>query len=161
MSEVLTLCGGLPRRELAAGERLIVQGQRHDRMFVLAHGSVAVERDGQVLTRVEEPGSFLGEMSVVMGRPATADVVAYEPASVVVIDDAATALLDRPELLLAVARLLARRLDAVTGYLGDLKRQYADAEGHLGMMDEVLSALVSIRSTAMHAGSERSDVPED
>lgn len=161
MSEVLTLCGGLPRRELAAGERLIVQGQRHDRMFVLEHGSVAVEREGRVLTRVEEPGSFLGEMSVVMGRPATADVVAYEPSCVVVIDDAGSALLDSPELLLAVARLLARRLDAVTGYLGDLKRQYADAEGHLGMMDEVLTGLVSIRSTPMQPGSERNDVPED
>jgi CRP/FNR family transcriptional regulator, cyclic AMP receptor protein len=161
MSDVLALCEGLPRRGLATGERLVAEGERDTRMFVLESGSVAIHRDGVALTRVDEPGAFLGEMSVVLARPPTADVVALEPSSVVVIDDAAAALVDSPALLLAVARLLARRLDAVTGYLGDLKRQYADTDGHLGMMDEVLAALMSIRGPAMEAGSERGDLPED
>lgn len=160
MDDVLALCEGLERRELAPGERLLATGERGTQMFVLVAGSVAIERDGVTLTRVDEPGAFLGEMSVVSDRPSSADVVALEPSSVVVIDQAATALVDSPELLWAVARLLARRLDAVSGYLSDLKRQYADTDGHLGMMDQVLGALMSIRSTPMEPGSERSDLPE-
>lgn len=161
MDEVLALCTGLPRRALAAGERLVVEGAHDARMYVLERGSVAIHRDGVALTRVDEPGAFLGEMSVLLARPSTADVIAVEPSSIVVIEDAAAALVDSPALLLAVSRLLARRLDAVTGYLGDLKRQYADTDGHLGMMDEVLTALMSIRAPAMEAGSERGDLPED
>jgi CRP/FNR family transcriptional regulator, cyclic AMP receptor protein len=161
MNDVLDLCDGLPRRELASGERLVAAGDAGTRMYVLVTGSMAIERDGVTLTRVDEPGAFLGEMSVVSARPASADVIALEPSSVVVIDQAATALVDSPELLLAVARLLARRLDAVTGYLSDLKRQYADSDGHLGMMDQVLGALMSIRTTPMEPGSERADLPDD
>ena len=161
MDDVLALCEGLPRREVAEGERLVAAGDPGVQMFVLVTGSVAIERGGVALTRVDEPGAFLGEMSVVSARPASADVIALEPSTVVVIDQAARALTDSPELLLAVARMLARRLDAVTGYLSDLKRQYADADGHLGMMDQVLGALMSIRTTPMEPGSERSDLPED
>ena len=161
MDEVLLLCEGLPRRELATGEQLITQGEAGTQMFVLAAGSVAIHRDGAALTRVGDPGAFLGEMSVVLGRPAGADVIALEPSTVVVIDHAATALIESPALLLAVARLLARRLDAVNSYLSDLKRQYADTDGHLGMMDEILGALMSIRSAPVEAGSERMDLPAD
>jgi CRP/FNR family transcriptional regulator, cyclic AMP receptor protein len=161
VNEVLMWCEGLPRRELATGEQLVTQGEQGTQMFVLEAGSVAVQRDGVALTRVSEPGAFLGEMSVVLDRASGADVIAVEPSTVVVIDQAADALTDSPALLLAVARLLARRLDAVNSYLSDLKRQYADTEGHLGMMDEVLGALMSIRSAPMESGSERMDLPED
>lgn len=161
MDEVLVLCEGLPRRELATGEQLMTQGERGTQMFVLAAGSVAIHRDGVALTRVGEPGAFLGEMSAVLARPAGADVIALEPSTVVVVDQAATALVESPALLLAVARLLARRLDAVNSYLSDLKRQYADTDGHLGMMDEVLGSLMSIRSAPMEPGSERTDLPAD
>jgi CRP/FNR family transcriptional regulator, cyclic AMP receptor protein len=161
MDEVLRLCQGLPRRELATGEQLVGQGERGTQMFVLATGSVAIHRDGVALTRVGEPGAFLGEMSVLLARPAGADVIALEPSTVVVIDQAAAALVESPALLLAVAVLLARRLDAVNSYLSDLKRQYADTEGHLGMMDEILGALMSIRSAEMDPGSERTDLPAD
>jgi CRP/FNR family transcriptional regulator, cyclic AMP receptor protein len=161
MDEVLMLCDGLPRRELATGEQLITQGEHGTQMFVLVTGSVAIHRDGSALTRVGEPGAFLGEMSAVLSRPAGADVIALEPSVVVVIDQAASALVDSPALLLAVARLLARRLDAVNSYLADLKHQYAGTAGHLGMMDEVLGALMSIRSAEMDPGSERTDLPAD
>lgn len=161
MDDVLLLCEGLPRRELDTGEQLITQGAQDTQMFVLVAGSVAIHRDGVALTRVGEPGSFLGEMSVVLERPAGADVIALEPSTVVVIEQAATALVGSPALLLAVTQLLARRLDAVNSYLSDLKRQYADTDGHLGMMDEILGALMSIRSAPVDSGSERTDLPAD
>jgi hypothetical protein len=40
-----------------------------------------------------------------------------------------------------VARLLARRLDSLNKYLVDVKAQY-EGHDHLGMVDEVLEALM-------------------
>ncbi len=42
-----------------------------------------------------------------------------------------------------VARILAHRLDAVTRYLVDVKQQFAQAGGHLGMVDEVLETVMT------------------
>jgi len=44
---------------------------------------------------------------------------------------------------LEVARLLARRLDSLSKYLIDVKRQY-EGHDHLGMVDEVIEALMHL-----------------
>jgi len=51
-----------------------------------------------------------------------------------------------PAISVHVARLLARRLNAVTTYLVDLKRQYEDRDDHLGMVDEVLESLLQLQT---------------
>ena len=56
--------------------------------------------------------------------------------------------------------MLARRLSAVTAYLVDIKRQYADTNTHLAMMDQVLGKLIAVHPGAIKTGSERSDVPD-
>lgn len=66
-----------------------------------------------------------------------------------------------PGSFLAVARLLALRLQAVTTYLSDIKRQYATTDGHLAMMDQVLSQLTSMRPGAIEPGSKRGGMPDD
>ena len=55
---------------------------------------------------------------------------------------------------------LARRLVAMTSYLADLKRQYADSNSHLALMDKVLVELMGQTATEMKMGSERSDQPD-
>ena len=65
-----------------------------------------------------------------------------------------------PELTLAVARLLAQRLSAVTAYLVDIKRQYADSNSHLALMDRVLANVIAMNLDAPKLGSERNDVPD-
>ena len=92
---------------------------------------------------VTEPGACVGEMSLLLGVPATADVVASEPSVVAVIEDAHAMLDDASRRLpLALARLLAERLQVMTTYLVDIKQQYADHEGGLGMVDVVLGSLM-------------------
>jgi CRP/FNR family cyclic AMP-dependent transcriptional regulator len=66
----------------------------------------------------------------------------------------------RPDLTYAIAQILARRLAAVTAYVVDIKRQYADSNTHLALMDRVLGSLVAVHPTAINPGSERSDVPD-
>jgi hypothetical protein len=75
-------------------------------------------------------------------------------------DDASAAVQKRPELTYAIAQLLARRLTALTAYLVDIKRQYANSNTHLALMDQVLGNLIATHPSATKPGSERSDVPD-
>ena len=160
MEAVLALCADRPRRSFEPGEVLIRQATRGDTLYVLVDGAVEV-RDGEVvITTVREPGSFLGEMAALLDAPYGADVVAVAPATVIVIDDATEVVAADPDLALAVARLLARRLRAVTSYLTDLKRQYEGTDTHLAVMDQVLSELMTSPVDAVEPGSERGDLPD-
>jgi CRP/FNR family transcriptional regulator, cyclic AMP receptor protein len=160
MNDVLALCADLPTRTLAAGEVLLTEGSSGRTMYVLIRGAVEVRKDGGTLVRIDEPGAFVGEISALLGVPRSADVVAVEPSEVRVLADPTAALAAEPELVLAIARLLAHRLRAVTSYLTDLRRQYGGAGGHLALMDQVLSELTAMRTTSLAPGSEREDVPD-
>lgn len=141
MQELLDHCHDCPRRTLAAGEVLLHEGQRSGQLFVLIEGMLEVYRGEVEIVVIDEPGAVFGEMAVLLDQPHTASVRAAGPAVVHVVDDAEAFLANRPGLTLPVARLIARRLDNVTTYLVDLKRQFRDREDHLGMVDEVLESL--------------------
>jgi CRP-like cAMP-binding protein len=160
MNDVLAMCSTLPEIRLAKGDSLIEEAVRTDRLYVLKSGAFEVVRDGIRVVLINEPGAFLGEMSAVMGSAPTASVVAAEDSTVHVMDEASAAVQRRPELTYAIAQLLARRLSAVTSYLVDIKRQYADSNTHLALMDQVLGNLIATHPSATKPGSERSDVPD-
>jgi CRP-like cAMP-binding protein len=80
-------------------------------------------------------------MSVLLGCPHTATVRALKPSRFAVIEHPREFLMSSPESSLEVATLLARRLDALSKYLVDVKRQY-EGHDHLGMVDEVLETLM-------------------
>ena len=48
----------------------------------------------------------------------------------------------------------------MTTYLADLKQQYSDHEGGLGMVDVVLGRLMRTPDTRSQLGSERDPEPE-
>lgn len=158
--DVLSLLDGLLTQRFDAGEVLLAEGANSGTIFVLAEGAVEIRKGDLTVATVRERGSFLGEISALLGSGHTASVVAAEPTSVYVIRDAAHAIEQRPALALAIARLLARRLHAVTTYLADIKRQYGGEEGHLGVMDQVLSELLTLRVSPVAPGSAREDVPD-
>lgn len=163
MNEVLAMCRHFPELWLKAGDTLIAEGVARDRMYVLREGAFEVWRNGVVVVRIAEPGAFLGEISAVLGESPTAAVVATQDSVVHVIETASRQVRRNPDLTLAIAQLMARRLVAVTAYLVDIKQQYAGNDGHLSVMDRVLSDLVSaVSPTASNAalGSERADVPD-
>ena len=160
MNDVLAMCSDLPELRVARGDSLIEEAVRTDRLYVLKSGAFEVVRNGVRVVLIGEPGAFLGEISAVLGSAPTADVVAAQDSIVHVVDDASAAVQRWPELTYAIARLLARRLSAVTGYLVDIKRQYADSNTHLAVMDQVLGSLIAINPTEVKAGSERRDVPD-
>ncbi|HZP10935.1 MAG TPA: Crp/Fnr family transcriptional regulator [Nevskiaceae bacterium] len=150
----------LPRRELAKGETLIAEKISGDCIYVVESGAFEVIKGGVTLARIAEGGAFIGEMSAVLGSAPTATVVATERSAVRVIENAAAAVRAQPELTLAIAQLLARRLAGLTAYVVDIKQQYAGTDSHLGVMDRVISQLIVATPRDMELGSERSDVPD-
>jgi CRP/FNR family cyclic AMP-dependent transcriptional regulator len=160
MDELLALAQDSARRQLAAGEALVVDGAAVDALFVLLEGGLRIEKAGTTIATVTEPGTCVGEMSLLLGVPATADVIASEPSVVAVVEDAAAMLTGESGLALALAQLLAARLQVMTSYLADIKRQYADHEGGLGMVDVVLDSLMRTSGNRTRLGSERDPDPE-
>lgn len=161
MNDVLAMCRDFPTMHVAQGTALIEQGVERDRLYVLREGAFEVLREGVCVVRIAEPAAFLGEISAVLGVVPSASVVAVRDSEVHVIEHAAATVRQRPELALAIAQLMARRLMAATAYLVDIKRQYAGSDGHLSVMDRVLGDLVSaVSPTPIVLGSEREDMPD-
>ena len=153
---VLDLTEGLPERRLAPGDALFREGDsEHTVVAVLVEGRLMASIGGSPLPDMTVPGTFVGEVGALLGIPRTADVVAAEPATVRIIGDPHMFFASHPSVALELARQLAGRLHRLTSYLGDLRSQYADAEGHLGMVDAVLGRIASRTPVDIDGGSDR------
>ncbi len=159
MPDLLALAQDCPRRTLERDEVLLLDGEPVDALFVLLEGGLRIDKNGVAIATVSEIGACVGEMSLLLGVPATANVVASERSVLAVIENAPALLENQTDLSLALARLLARRLQVMTTYLVDIKQQYADHEGGLGMVDVVLDSLMQ-SSGRTELGSDRDPDPE-
>ncbi len=155
MTDLLDRCASLPTVDVPAGSTVIEQGKKLGSLFVLVHGGVTLERDGVTIAQIEAPGSIFGEMSSLLDRPASASVRASVDSTFLMARDGAAFLADRPDVVILVARALALRLDGLTGYLADVKHQFADMGGHLGMLDEVMTTLMHDTMPTVQPGSAR------
>jgi CRP/FNR family cyclic AMP-dependent transcriptional regulator len=155
MTELLALTDDLPTEAVPSGTALIVEGAVTGRMFVLTSGAMTIERDGVAFARIDTPGAIFGEMAVVLDQPATATVRAATDSQVRVIDDPETFLVERPGAALSILRMTAGRLDGLTQYLVDVKSQFADEDGHLGMVGEIVDVLIHHQAPAVRTGSAR------
>jgi CRP/FNR family transcriptional regulator, cyclic AMP receptor protein len=142
VSDLLALCANLPRESWQPGELIIEAGEMASRLYVMASGSVTVERDGVPFARIDTPGAVFGEMSLVLRQPTTATVRASSETQCHVIDEPEAFLTEHPGAALAVLRLTASRLDGLTRYLVDVKEQLAGEEGHLSMLGQIVDTLV-------------------
>ena len=141
MAGILDWVSACPRRAIAAGGLLMEQGQAGGNLWVLITGEVEVLRDEVRVARIADSGAVFGEMSVLLGGPCTASVRALKDSTFAEVGSAEEFLAAQPEASLHVARLLARRLDALNRYLIDVKTQY-EGHDHLGMVDDVLDTLM-------------------
>lgn len=155
MRAILDHCGALPLEHMTGGSVILQEGQNTGRVYVLAEGRIEVLRGGTQVTVLDEPGSLIGEMSVLLGVPHTATARALGDVKVHVITGAAEFFSAHPSLSWLVARLLANRLNAATTYLVDLKRQFADSSDHFEMVSEVLETLIHQQEQDFHPGSDR------
>jgi CRP-like cAMP-binding protein len=132
----------LPTRTFEPGEVLIQEGTAASELFFLASGTIEVRKENEIITRIRERGAMFGEMSVLLGCPHTATVCASNKVECRVASQPVEFLKANPNVMFYVSRILARRLESLNRYLVDVKHQLREQEGHVGMIDEVLDALM-------------------
>ena len=159
MATVLEICKSLTLRSFAAGETVMTEGATDSLLYILVEGAVEIVKSDVQINTVAEPGAIFGEVSVLLGLPHMATVRTLRPSVFRVAGDPTEFLRSNPEIALAVAALLARRLHTVTTYLIDLKRQFASHENHLSLVDEVLESLVHHQEPQAEPGSDRHPDP--
>jgi len=142
MADILDYCAGQPAVRFESGETIIPEGARLGKLFVLIEGQIEVVRKDTQVSHVDEPGSVLGEMSVLLDMPHSATVKALSDVDAYVIDDAMKFLESRSEVAIHIATLLARRLYYTTTYLVDLQQQVEGRRHDLDVVDQILGSLV-------------------
>lgn len=155
MLDVLESCADLPEVTFADGAEIFVEGRRHDDLLILVEGTVSISRSGVEISIIDQPGAIFGELAVLLDGPATATARAVGECRFLRCDSPQSLMRDRPGFTLLIAVTLARRLDLITGYLADLRSQYADRSDHLGVVDEVLESLMQHQGRAVEPGSDR------
>ena len=138
---MLQLIAGHKVQDFAPGDIVMEQGVASGRLLVLIHGEVEILRDNVRVAKASEPGAVFGEMSVLLESAHTATVRALKPSSFAIIENSRQFLGSSAEASFHVAKLLASRLDALNKYLVDVKHQF-EGHDHIGMVDEVLEALL-------------------
>ena len=156
---MLELAADLPVLDLAVGDTLVEEGRVTGAIWVLESGTLAVTKAGQRVNVIDQPGAIIGEVAVILGGGATASVIATTPSRVRHAADGDAFLRRDASIAIHVAQGLARRLDLVTTYLADLKRQYTGTPG-LDMVDEVLGRLATTSRAPAQPGSARDPDPE-
>ena len=141
MTDFLDLVAGRNNRDYAPGAIVMEQDAAAGPLLVLIEGEVEILRDDIRVAKTAQAGAVFGEMSVLLGCAHTATVRALRPSRFAVIENPRQFLTSSSAASFHVARLLARRLDALSKYLVDVKRQY-EGHDHLGMVDEVLETLM-------------------
>ena len=109
----------LPMATYQPGETVLAAGSKTGRLLFLKDGTVAVVRHGIRIAKETEPGTVFGEMSALLDKPHTANVLALTTARFHVAD-ANTLLAQDSIALFHVATVLARRLDNTNQALIDL-----------------------------------------
>jgi CRP-like cAMP-binding protein len=127
----LTLSADLSRPELevaahtleeemfAEGQRILRQGFTGSNFYVIVEGEAAVSIDGAVRTKLSR-GDFFGEVSILLGEPPTADIVALTPMRCMMLPgpEAKDFLISYPKVMFRVLQAEARRLRTTLQWLG-------------------------------------------
>jgi CRP/FNR family cyclic AMP-dependent transcriptional regulator len=102
---------GAPYRHFEAGEKIFLEEEMGDAMYMVRSGRVDLITYGIVLENVRAGGIF-GEMALIDDGPRSAAAMAAEPTEVVAINKAAfiAVIRDDPQFALRVMSLLATRL---------------------------------------------------
>lgn len=93
------------------GERILRQGLSGLGFYVILEGECSVLVDGVDRAHLGR-GEFFGEVSILLGEPPTADIVALRPVRCLVLPAAAVQgfLLDHPQVMFRMLQSQARRL---------------------------------------------------
>jgi CRP/FNR family transcriptional regulator, cyclic AMP receptor protein len=109
--QLLGVAGAFEEVVFPAGERILRQGLTGSGFFVILDGMADVRIDGQQRATLGR-GDFFGEVSILLGEPPTADVVATTTLRCIQIAGSAVEsfLVDHPRVMFRMLQAQARRL---------------------------------------------------
>jgi CRP/FNR family transcriptional regulator, cyclic AMP receptor protein len=109
--QLLSVAGVFEEVFFPAGERILRQGLTGSGFYVILEGAADVIVDGTKRSTLQR-GDFFGEVSILLGEPPTADVVATSPLRCLVIAGPAVQsfLEDHPKVMFRMLQAQARRL---------------------------------------------------
>jgi CRP/FNR family transcriptional regulator, cyclic AMP receptor protein len=110
-SQLLGVAGLFEEIVFPEGDRILRQGLTGSGFYVILEGSADVIVDGQQRATLHR-GDFFGEVSILLGEPPTADVVAKAPLRCIVIAGPAVEdfLVAHPRVMFRMLQSQARRL---------------------------------------------------
>lgn len=126
---------------LQPNEVLFYEDDESFECYVLMSGTVKVLKSARCIAVIDEPGSFVGEMSPLIGRmPRTATVVGQDEAVLLRIEeqDFSEFFSRHPDMTLLLAKSLATRLRTTTNDLDDAHQRLSIITHHV---EEMTSAL--------------------
>lgn len=121
----------------SAGDVILRQGQRSNRLFVVERGRFEVVHEPAARVRLPiatlEAGDFFGATSVHTGGPATATVVAQEPGVVLALNrgDVKAALAEEPACLADFEQLAGQRADTLRALVSHARSAPAAKRGRI------------------------------
>jgi CRP-like cAMP-binding protein len=93
------------------------------------------------IATISEPGSLIGEMSVLLGDDHSATVRAVSPVEVRVIENAIAFLESTPIVALHVATMVCQRLEATSALLVEIKKEAAEGRGEQSFLERIFGAV--------------------
>ena len=101
----------LEEEYFAEGQRILRQGLSGSNLYIILDGEAAVQIDGKQRTTLGK-GDFFGEISVLLGEPPNADVVAVRPMRCLVLaaTEVEAFLLTYPRITFRMLQAEARRV---------------------------------------------------
>ena len=109
--QLLGVAGALEEVFFAEGERILRQGLSATGFYVILEGTADVTIDGTKRSTLHR-GDFFGEVSILLGEPPTADIVAVTPMRCLAMSGPAVEpfLLAYPRIMYRMLQAQARRL---------------------------------------------------
>ena len=147
LDTLFELCRDIEPIAVERGGTIVTEGAYSGCLYILLHGVLAVRREGIAIAEIDVPGAFFGEISVLTGRPHTADVTAITDAKIYIRENAREFLVAQPALLFPVARMLAERLGKATDRLVEIKKEPASGNLDASALDDILDALTREEET--------------
>jgi len=109
--QLLGVAGLFEEVAIAQGQRVLRQGLTGSGFYVILDGSAEVRIDGTARSMLHR-GDFFGEVSILLGEPPTADIVASTPLACLVMGASGVKpfLVDHPTVMFRMLQAQARRL---------------------------------------------------
>ena len=109
--QLLGVAGAFEEVMFPSGERILRQGLTGSGFYVILDGTADVRIDGQQRATLGR-GDFFGEVSILLGEPPTADIVAATPLRCIVIAGSSVEsfMVGHPQVMYRMLQAQARRL---------------------------------------------------